>query len=605
MAEEEKITAEANAGVVKEESRKPKATRRARRKPKAKRTVKREVKREAAREPRKSKDDIMGVSKDTLLSVLLALAILASFYFFFQANNLRGEVDSLKRLIGSPGTTGSTGTTLTTIPYSGERVKLDFYVMSKCPYGVQVLIAVAPVLKQLGSSVDFSANYIADDNGDETFSSLHGDTEVQGDIAGLCAKKYAPTKYMDVVECMSKDVGNIPANWQSCAQQAGVDVQSIKTCYEGAEGKNLLSASIVKTNSVGATGSPTIYLNGQSYNGGRATNDFLRAICSAFNTKPDVCKNLPAPVKVNVVALSDTRCGADCDLTNLISQLKSLFPGLTVQQLDYSSTEGKSVYDNANLTALPALLFKDDVQKGEGYANVQRYLEPAGQYMSLRIGAAWDPYCDATAEHCSEAKCNGRMSCRPEVPKKLDVFVMSQCPYGIQALDAMKEILQVFKGQMNFSVNYIASETSPGVFDSLHGAGEVAEDIRELCAIKYYSQDYKFMDYILCRNKNIQSTAWESCATDNGMDAAKIKTCSEGAEGKQLLSENIKAADQLNIGGSPTFLVNNKKTFNAINAAGIQSGFCGSNTGLSGCSATVATPAGASATAAGSGGSCG
>ena len=47
--------------------------------------------------------------------------------------------------------------------YSGEKVKLDFYIMSQCPYGTQVEDAIKPVLDKLGDSVDFSLNYISTD----------------------------------------------------------------------------------------------------------------------------------------------------------------------------------------------------------------------------------------------------------------------------------------------------------------------------------------------------------------------------------------------------------------------------------------------------------
>ena len=37
---------------------------------------------------------------------------------------------------------------------SDEKVKLDFYVMSQCPFGTQVEDGIAPVLKKLGKNMD-------------------------------------------------------------------------------------------------------------------------------------------------------------------------------------------------------------------------------------------------------------------------------------------------------------------------------------------------------------------------------------------------------------------------------------------------------------------
>ena len=41
---------------------------------------------------------------------------------------------------------------------SGDRAKLEFYVMSQCPYGTQVEDAIAPVLETLGDSVETHKN---------------------------------------------------------------------------------------------------------------------------------------------------------------------------------------------------------------------------------------------------------------------------------------------------------------------------------------------------------------------------------------------------------------------------------------------------------------
>lgn len=168
-------------------------------------------------------------------------------------------------------------------------VKVDFYIMSKCPYGIQVENGIKPVLDKLGNNVDFSINYIADFDG-TSFRSLHGDTEVKGDIVTLCAAKYNPTKYMDMVICMAQNSGGIPDNWEGCA--TGLNIDKIKACYTGAEGQQMLKDSIAKSQAVQATGSPTMYVNGKLYNGQRDAQSFMSAICSSFASKPAACSGV-------------------------------------------------------------------------------------------------------------------------------------------------------------------------------------------------------------------------------------------------------------------------------------------------------------------------
>lgn len=148
----------------------------------------------------------------------------------------------------------------------------------------------------------------------------------------------------------------------------------------------------------------------------------------------------------------------------------------------------------------------------------------------------------------------------PLVPPKSDVpkvqlFVMSQCPYGIQAENAMKPVLDALSGKISFELKFIANENADGTFSSLHGQAEVDEDKRQACAMNVY---LNYMDYVICRNANINND-WQSCATRNGMNVEVIRACSEGKEGDGLLSSNIKLGNEIGVSSSPTILINSKQ----------------------------------------------
>jgi hypothetical protein len=123
----------------------------------------------------------------------------------------------------------------------------------------------------------------------------------------------------------------------------------------------------------------------------------------------------------------------------------------------------------------------------------------------------------------------------------------------------MAPAYELLKKVADIGVYFIASDNKDGTFTSLYGQTEVDEDLRQVCVIKNYPDTY--FNYLTCIADSYQSpeTAWENCATKAKMDVTKIRTCSQGAEGKKLLSENIKKADSLNIGSSPTLLVNGQK----------------------------------------------
>lgn len=475
---------------------------------------------------------------------------------------------------------------------AASKVKMEMYVMSQCPFGVEAEEALRPALEKLGPHVDFRLHFIGTANEDGSFSSLHGEPEVRGDIVQLCAIKHHPDKYWNLIGCMNKTPRDIPGNWESCARDGGLDVEALRTCLEGEEGKQLLRASFEESSKKGVRGSPTIHIGGSEYRGNRTETSFLRAICEKFESDaPKLCAEIPPPKKVQLTVIEDKRC-KKCNTSNVVAQLRSIFPGLVATTLDYSDPEGKKLYEETQVKYLPALLFDESVEGDESYQRIARFLAPAGKFKNLNIGANFDPtaeICDNGIDDtgddkvdCADPHCQEAIECRQEVAKKLDIFVMSQCPYGVQALNSMQEILPAFKDDIDFSIHFIASEAGDG-FRSLHGQAEVDEDIRQLCAIKHYPEDYKFMEYIWCRNKDVRNPDWKSCTGSNGISAEVIEKCFTSGEGKELLREDIKIAEALEVAGSPTWLANNRYKFSGLAASDVKKQFCERNPQLQGC----------------------
>lgn len=492
---------------------------------------------------------------------------------------------------------------------SPDAVKVEFYVMSLCPYGVQVENAVKEVVDKLGPDIDFSLEFIGNKDAKGNLTSMHGPDEVAGGIVQLCAAKYAPAKYMDMIQCQNKNTKEVAKNWEKCAQDARLPVAKIRSCKDGPEGKQLLQASFERAQAKSARGSPTIFIAGKPYSGKRATANFFRAICAEHKgaKKPLACQNIPESPKVNVTYLSDKRC-TECNLRGVQGMVSSGVDNPVAKNLDYSDPEGKKLYDEAKLTNLPAAVFDatlDADKEATGNPRFIRGVRQVGQYRVLDQGATWNPIC-AGEGGCAIEGCGHTAACRQEVPNKLEVFVMSQCPYGVRALDAMDEVLKNFDKKIDFKVNFIANGTAEKGFTALHGQPEVDENIRELCAIKLYEKGYKFMDYVLCRNKEIKSADWEKCTGSNGIDTKKMKACFEG-EGKKLHEENIKIANALGIGGSPTWLANNlaKNRFSGIDAETIKSNLCRYNKDLKGCENKLTGGGGPGGGPAPKGGGCG
>ena len=144
----------------------------------------------------------------------------------------------------------------------------------------------------------------------------------------------------------------------------------------------------------------------------------------------------------------------------------------------------------------------------------------------------------------------------------LELFVMSYCPYGVQAEEKLIPIVKKFGDKINFKLQFIAQEKEkPSAqditpFTSLHGYPEVAENIRQLLIAREYPDQY--LDYILCRGKKLDKS-WEECAQKLGIDVAKIQRLFDNPEAEQLFRENIKRAAALGVRASPTIFVDGHK----------------------------------------------
>ncbi len=487
----------------------------------------------------------------------------------------------------------------------GPKVPVELYVMSQCPFGVRAENAMIPVAKKLKGRVDLRIDYIVTPQGDG-FRSLHGQNEVTGNIVQLCAKKVAPEKYLDFILCQNKSYRNIANNWQTCATKTGINVSALKKCKDGPEGKKLLKESAERAKSRQARGSPTIYIAGKRYSGQRSQRAFLRAICNAMaEPKPEACKNIPEPQEVNVVLLSDKRCkDRACQRAErMVNSLRRFFPKLKIKKVDYNTPEGKKLYAEAKLKYLPALLFDETLDKEpEGRDRIKRWILPAGKYRRLRVGARFDPtaeICDNGKDDtgngkvdCEDPTCKDKLVCRKEEPKRLDLFVMSHCPFGIKAMNAMKEVLENFGDQIKFHIHFIGNERN-GKLTAMHGQKEVDDNLREICAMKYYGKDYKYMNFIWCRNEQIKQRkqgkdVWKECAKD-GMDAAVIEKCATGEEGKKLLAESYRFSQSLGISGSPTWLANNRHKFSGLDPETVRRNLCQHNKDLKNCDKKLST----------------
>jgi glutaredoxin len=145
-----------------------------------------------------------------------------------------------------------------------------------------------------------------------------------------------------------------------------------------------------------------------------------------------------------------------------------------------------------------------------------------------------------------------------EIPKSdrpdVKIFVMSYCPYGMQAERMMLPVYDLLKDKIDIGIYFVDY--------AMHDNKELDENLRQYC-IEENNQS-KYFDYLRCF---IQSGNSSSCLTETGINLDNLASCmSATAATYNVSAENYPAFnvqkdlnDLYGVTGSPTIIINGQK----------------------------------------------
>jgi len=153
----------------------------------------------------------------------------------------------------------------------------------------------------------------------------------------------------------------------------------------------------------------------------------------------------------------------------------------------------------------------------------------------------------------------------PATPMKsvtpfVDIYVMSFCPYGTQAEEALAPVQALLGSKTKMNIRYITSISGTTV-NSLHGPEEAKEDLRQLyiqstspAVFWKYITGFDTKCYPLVQNLSALGECRDNLMTSLGLDAASIEAASQG--NLTLLKADAADVAAKGISGSPTVLIN-------------------------------------------------
>ena len=148
---------------------------------------------------------------------------------------------------------------------------------------------------------------------------------------------------------------------------------------------------------------------------------------------------------------------------------------------------------------------------------------------------------------------------KPEV----ELFVMSYCPYAVQAEQELLPFFEKYGDTIDFKLRFMVSEkekpqqniTEQIGFTSLRGESELIENKRQMVIAQLYPE--KLFAYLLCRADHLEE-AWVNCAKEVGLDVGRIAQAIDTEKVTLDLVEEVQRKEALNIKGSPTLVIDGR-----------------------------------------------
>jgi len=203
-----------------------------------------------------------------------------------------------------------------------DRPDVKLFVMSYCPYGLQMQKAFLPVYNLLKDKAEmgvYFVNYI-----------MHEKKEIDENLRQYCIQKEQKEKYYDYLSCFVKD-----GNFEGCLSEAKIDTTKMESCISKTDEQYKITSQYNDKSTwlngsfprfdvytdlnekYGVQGSPTVVINDVVVEvNPRSPEKFKETICQAFNSPPEECSQTLSNTAFSSgfgLEASSTSSGGQCE----------------------------------------------------------------------------------------------------------------------------------------------------------------------------------------------------------------------------------------------------------------------------------------------------
>ncbi len=341
-------------------------------------------------------------------------------------------------------------------------------------------------------------------------------------------------------------------HWRTIAQELGIDVNAVTNCLADGQGDAVLEEDIAVSNRWRVRYSPTLFLNGQEFEGEYNSLAIFKEICRLLPDGGEFppCVNPPQTLTVQD-NLGEDRCGAErgrsaalegsvdereieatvityprstiSNVERIVRGIKKFYPNAKIEYVPYETEKATQLIKKYEIEWLPAYLLPLSISQTKAAAEIES--------MSYKVKDRWVmSVLNTRPTICLKRKVE---------PNVLDFYYQPTVKTAFEFLLQMVDVVEqrnpnTTKTRVRFKP-FLGMDPSLPV-DQHAGTPGYEESLRHIAILENFPEH--FVPYIRAREQGPESTYWEDYVAKAGLPPLEVKRLAQSMEMKRILYEN-------------------------------------------------------------------
>jgi len=251
--------------------------------------------------------------------------------------------------------------------------------------------------------------------------------------------------------------------------------------------------------------------------------------------------------------------------------LVMIFSGKSTGNVLSGDLAGKELVNYLNQQTNGGVVYISNVDKGNLYEvkikyqnqEIPLYITKDGKYF---VQGAVD--ITASEPSVSSPDNSAKQETVNNLPKsnkpKVELFVMTHCPYGTQSEKGIIPTVKALGNKIDFEIRF--------VHYFMHGDKEEKETYNQVCIRE--EQNAKYLFYLECF---LEAGDSETCLKTASIDTVKLNTClaNDNKKAKEYYETDKKLSNDYGVQGSPTLIINGVEADSGRDSSSYLKTICG------------------------------